>query len=170
MKDAYSFDASIESLNHSYEKMYAAYCRIFDRCGLSYLPVEAESGPIGGDASHEFMIPAENGEDAVLHCLQCGYAANQEKAEIGGRDMVPPDVAAAAAGKSAHAGRQHHRASQQVPRLPAAADDQDAHLSGRRQADRRAGARRSRSERGQDPPRPPAAKLELADAGRRSKR
>ena len=51
MKDAYSFDASVESLNESYEKMYAAYCRIFDRCGLNYLPVEAESGPIGGDVS-----------------------------------------------------------------------------------------------------------------------
>ena len=92
MKDAYSFDVSLEALNHSYEKMYAAYCRIFDRCGLRYLPVEAESGPIGGDASHEFMVAAENGEDAVLHCPKCGYAANQEKAEIGARDMAPPDV------------------------------------------------------------------------------
>jgi len=94
MKDAYSFDTSIESLNHSYEKMYAAYCRIFDRCGLQYLPVEAESGPIGGDASHEFMIPAANGEDAVLHCASCGYAANQEKAEIGCRDTALPGVPA----------------------------------------------------------------------------
>ncbi len=85
MKDAYSFDTSVESLNQSYEKMYAAYCRIFDRCGLQYLPVEAESGPIGGDASHEFMIPAANGEDTVLHCKDCGYAANMEKAEIGPR-------------------------------------------------------------------------------------
>jgi prolyl-tRNA synthetase len=83
MKDAYSFDVSVESLGKSYEKMYAAYCRIFDRCGLCYLPVEAESGPIGGDASHEFMIPAENGEDTVVHCAACGYAANLEKAEIG---------------------------------------------------------------------------------------
>ncbi len=92
MKDAYSFDVSIEALNHSYEKMYAAYCRIFDRCGLRYLAVEAESGPIGGDASHEFMIPAKNGEDVVLHCPNCGYAANQERAEIGSRDLLPPDV------------------------------------------------------------------------------
>jgi len=59
MKDAYSFNASVESLDASYDKMYAAYCKIFDRCGIEYLPVEAESGPIGGDASHEFMIPAE---------------------------------------------------------------------------------------------------------------
>jgi prolyl-tRNA synthetase len=89
MKDAYSFDASIEALGRSYEKMYAAYCKIFTRCGLTFLPVEAESGPIGGDASHEFMIPAENGEDTVLHCRDCGYAANQERAEVGARDLVP---------------------------------------------------------------------------------
>ncbi len=57
MKDAYSFDANIEQLNRSYDAMYEAYCRIFDRCGLPYVPVEAESGPIGGDASHEFMVP-----------------------------------------------------------------------------------------------------------------
>ncbi|MBN1395964.1 MAG: proline--tRNA ligase [Pirellulales bacterium] len=92
MKDAYSFNPSVESLGESYERMYAAYCKIFDRCGLDYLVVEAESGPIGGDASHEFMIPAENGEDAVLHCRACGYAANQEKAEIGSRDWTTPDV------------------------------------------------------------------------------
>jgi len=92
MKDAYSFDPTVESLTRSYDKMYAAYCRIFERCALEYLPVEAESGPIGGDASHEFMVPAENGEDTVLHCFECGYAANQEKAEIGARDAVRPDV------------------------------------------------------------------------------
>jgi len=92
MKDAYSFDPSVESLGKSYDKMYAAYCNIFERCGLRYLPVEAESGPIGGDASHEFMIPAENGEDTVLHCAECGYAANQEKAEVGARDVMPADV------------------------------------------------------------------------------
>ena len=97
MKDAYSFDASVESLHQSYDKMYAAYCSIFTRCGLTYLPVEAESGPIGGDASHEFMIPADNGEDSVLHCPSCGYAANQEKAEIGTRDCTPPERAAEAA-------------------------------------------------------------------------
>src|SRR5512137_367727 len=61
MKDAYSFDGSVASLNASYEKMYGAYCRIFARCGLDYLAVEAESGPIGGDASHEFMVIAANG-------------------------------------------------------------------------------------------------------------
>jgi prolyl-tRNA synthetase len=95
MKDAYSFNASIESLHETYEQMYAAYCRIFARCGLDFLPVEAESGPIGGDASHEFMIPADNGEDSVLHCKSCGYAANREKAEIGSRNCTPPSVAQA---------------------------------------------------------------------------
>ncbi|MGA2032833.1 MAG: proline--tRNA ligase [Thermoguttaceae bacterium] len=92
MKDAYSFDASLKDLGRSYQKMYAAYCRIFSACGLPYLAVEAESGPIGGDASHEFMVPAENGEDVVLHCKDCGYAANQERAEIGARDVTPPAV------------------------------------------------------------------------------
>ena len=85
MKDAYSFDTDVESLGKSYDAMYEAYCRIFERCGVPYLPVEAESGPIGGDASHEFMIPSDNGEDTVVHCPQCGYAANTEKAEIGER-------------------------------------------------------------------------------------
>lgn len=85
MKDAYSFDTSVEGLNRSYEAMYRAYCRIFDRCCLNYIPVEAESGPIGGEASHEFMVPASNGEDKIVHCAACGYAANLERAEIGPR-------------------------------------------------------------------------------------
>ncbi|MGI6402313.1 MAG: proline--tRNA ligase [Thermoguttaceae bacterium] len=93
MKDAYSFDTSLESLNESYQKMYDAYCRIFTRCGLQYLPVEAETGPIGGDASHEFMIPSANGENDVVHCPKCHYAANVEKAEIGEQEYVKPKVA-----------------------------------------------------------------------------
>ncbi len=83
MKDAYSFNADLESLNASYDTMYEAYCRIFDRCGLPYVAVEAESGPIGGDASHEFMVPCTTGEDIVVRCEKCGYAANRERAEIG---------------------------------------------------------------------------------------
>ncbi|MBR5625998.1 MAG: proline--tRNA ligase, partial [Thermoguttaceae bacterium] len=93
MKDAYSFHTTLESLNETYKKMYAAYCRIFSRVGLPYLPVEAESGPIGGDASHEFMIPSSNGEDKVVHCPVCNYAANTEKAEIGGTGPEGPDPA-----------------------------------------------------------------------------
>jgi len=83
MKDAYSFDADLAQLNTSYDAMYEAYCRTFDRCGLSYVVVEAESGPIGGDASHEFMVPSATGEDVVIRCTSCTYAANREKAEIG---------------------------------------------------------------------------------------
>jgi prolyl-tRNA synthetase len=83
MKDAYSFDADIEQLNTSYDAMYEAYCRIFDRCGIPYVIVEAESGPIGGDSSHEFMVPSATGEDSVIQCGNCGYAANRERAEIG---------------------------------------------------------------------------------------
>ncbi|MDR1141129.1 MAG: proline--tRNA ligase [Planctomycetaceae bacterium] len=94
MKDAYSFHTTLESLNETYKKMYDAYCKIFQRCGLPFLPVEAESGPIGGDASHEFMIPSPNGEDKVVHCETCGYAANTEKAEIGsfGKDQSVESV------------------------------------------------------------------------------
>ncbi len=83
MKDAYSFSATVEQLDAIYDSMYSAYCRIFARCGLKYLPVEAESGPIGGDASHEFMVPAQNGEDQIVHCEGCGYAANLERADTG---------------------------------------------------------------------------------------
>jgi len=89
MKDAYSFDSSVEALNASYDKMYAAYCRIFARCGLKYLAVEAESGPIGGDASHEFMVLADNGEDSVVYCPTCGYGANLERADIGTHRAKP---------------------------------------------------------------------------------
>ena len=92
MKDAYSFGATIEQLNAAYDAMYKAYCRIFERCGLKYLPVEAESGPIGGDASHEFMVPASNGEDFVIHCPKCGYAANQERADTGRMSQLPARV------------------------------------------------------------------------------
>lgn len=83
MKDAYSFGTSLEQLDQVYQRMYNAYVRIFARCGLPVLPVEAESGPIGGDASHEFMIPADNGEDQVVRSTTGAYAANLERAETG---------------------------------------------------------------------------------------
>lgn len=83
MKDAYSFSTSLEQLDTVYQQMYHAYCRIFSRCGLSYLAVEAESGAIGGDASHEFMVPANNGEDSVVRSSGGKYAANLERAETG---------------------------------------------------------------------------------------
>src|SRR5215831_4624023 len=80
MKDAYSFDVSDEGAQMSYQKMYDAYTRIFARCGLKALPVEADTGVIGGKYSHEFMVPAETGENEVVYCESCGYAANIEKA------------------------------------------------------------------------------------------
>ena len=81
MKDAYSFDATVEGLDTSYEAMRAAYCRIFEACALDYTMVEADTGSIGGSASHEFMVVAETGESAVVRCPSCGYAANVERAE-----------------------------------------------------------------------------------------
>src|SRR3989475_2806545 len=81
MKDAYSFDASDEKAQESYQKMYDAYVRIFQRCGLKTFPVEADTGVMGGKFSHEFMVPADTGENEVVHCDSCGYAANIDKAQ-----------------------------------------------------------------------------------------
>jgi len=83
MKDAYSFDVSDEAATASYQKMYEAYERIFLRCGLKTFAVEADTGIMGGKFSHEFMVPAETGEDEVVFCEGCGYAANIEKAASG---------------------------------------------------------------------------------------
>lgn len=83
MKDAYSFDTTDENATASYQKMYDAYKRIFDRCGVQNFPVEADTGVIGGSHSHEFMVPADTGENDVVFCEACGYAANIEKATSG---------------------------------------------------------------------------------------
>ena len=80
MKDAYSFDIDAAGLDVSYQKHYQAYCRIFSGCGLQYVVVEAHSGAMGGSQSHEFMVYTGAGEDLVVSCGQCGYAANMEKA------------------------------------------------------------------------------------------
>ena len=82
MKDAYSFDRDEAGLDVSYRNMYDAYSRIFERCGLTFRPVEADSGAIGGSGSHEFMVIADAGEDAIVFCSACEYAANVEKAEL----------------------------------------------------------------------------------------
>jgi prolyl-tRNA synthetase len=82
MKDAYSFDRGEEGAQKSYETMFETYTRIFRECGLNFKAVEADSGPIGGAFSHEFMVLADTGEDLLLNCGECGYAANLEKAEI----------------------------------------------------------------------------------------
>lgn len=81
MKDAYSFDVDSAAADLSYEKMYNAYMRIFERCGLNFRAVEADTGSIGGSSSHEFMVLADSGEDAIVSCDACRYAANIEKAE-----------------------------------------------------------------------------------------
>ena len=81
MKDAYSFDADDEGAAESYRKMYDAYCRIFRRMGLDFRAVEADTGTIGGSSSHEFMVIADSGEDAIVSCSSCSYGANVEKAE-----------------------------------------------------------------------------------------
>ena len=82
MKDAYSFDADEKGAAESYRIMYDAYERIFRRCGLTFRAVEADTGAIGGSFSHEFMVLADSGEDGIVSCLDCTYAANLEKAEV----------------------------------------------------------------------------------------
>src|SRR5882724_7840050 len=89
MKDSYSFDMDAGGLDVSYQKHYDTYCRIFDRCGLKYMVVEADSGAMGGSQSHEFMVASEAGEDFVVSCPATGYAANLEKAVS---RPVPPTV------------------------------------------------------------------------------
>jgi prolyl-tRNA synthetase len=93
MKDAYSFDVSDEAAGESYEKMYAAYHKVFQRCGLDFRAVEADTGTIGGSFSHEFMVLAQTGEDTLVICEQCSYAANVEKARVAPRDEESPSVA-----------------------------------------------------------------------------
>src|SRR5439155_576176 len=82
MKDAYSFHADVEDARREYGNMFDTYGRIFARCGLTFRPVEAGTGAIGGSLSHEFQVLASAGEDAIVSCDRCGYAANVEKAEV----------------------------------------------------------------------------------------
>jgi len=81
MKDAYSFNENWESLDESYQRMYDAYCRIFERCGLDFLAVEADPGIMGGDVSHEFMALSEFGEDKIVVCKKCNYLASRDVAQ-----------------------------------------------------------------------------------------
>ena len=95
MKDAYSFDVDEAGADVAYDKMYQAYRRIFERCGLRFRAVEADTGNIGGSSSHEFMVLADSGEDAIVSCDSCEYAANVEKAELcdAGGAVSPPTQA-----------------------------------------------------------------------------
>jgi prolyl-tRNA synthetase len=91
MKDSYSFDIDPAGLDVSYQKHHDAYCRILDRCGLKYLPVEAHSGAMGGSQSHEFAVPSTAGEDVIVVCESCGYKANLEKARAVAKPPAQPD-------------------------------------------------------------------------------
>jgi prolyl-tRNA synthetase len=101
MKDGYSFDVDDAAAVETYRRMHEAYCRIFRRMGLDFRAVEADTGNIGGSSSHEFMVIADSGEDAIVSCGACSYGANVEKAEC-----LPPG--AAAAGKDPGAAREGH--------------------------------------------------------------
>jgi prolyl-tRNA synthetase len=89
MKDAYTFHADADDLDTAYRAMERAYCQVFERCGLGYTQVEADTGNIGGSESHEFMVLADTGEDAILSCPECHYGANVEKAEAGAIEPAP---------------------------------------------------------------------------------
>jgi prolyl-tRNA synthetase len=92
MKDSYSFDMDAAGLDVSYQKHHGAYCRIFDRCGLQYRAVEAHSGAMGGSQSHEFAVASDAGEDIIVFCESCGYAANLEKAQGVPKPALSPDA------------------------------------------------------------------------------
>lgn len=91
MKDSYTFDLDAAGLDWAYEKHYGAYCRIFERCGLEYVAVEAHSGAMGGSQSQEFMVRSEAGEDWIVECPGCGYAANLDKAASTACQPAVPD-------------------------------------------------------------------------------
>jgi prolyl-tRNA synthetase len=90
MKDGYSFDVDQKACQESYTRMFKAYQRIFSSLGLNFRAVEADSGPIGGSRSHEFMVLAETGEDTIAVCAECGYAANLEKAAVSPPNRTKP--------------------------------------------------------------------------------
>jgi prolyl-tRNA synthetase len=92
MKDAYSFHVDVKDSQREYENMFQAYKRIFARCGLQFRAVEADTGAIGGSQSHEFQVLAESGEDAIVSCNKCEYAANVQKAEIKARRPAGRDL------------------------------------------------------------------------------
>ena len=91
MKDSYTFDMDSSGLDAAYQRHFVAYCRIFDRCGLEYLPVDAHSGAMGGSESCEFMVPSAAGEDWLIECPASGYHANLEKAVTLPRPPSVPD-------------------------------------------------------------------------------
>ena len=127
MKDSYSFDIDAAGLDVSYQKHHDAYCRIFDRCGLKYMVIEADSGAMGGSQSQEFMVRTPAGEDQVVSCENCNYAANLEKAtsklEAGRGPHIRRRRQAA---RSPHSGHEDDRRCRAFPRRLAEEQDQDA--------------------------------------------
>ncbi len=128
MKDAYSFDVDEAAADRTYQAMFEAYSRIFRRCGLRFKSVEADTGPIGGSYSHEFMVLAETGEDVVVSCTACDYAANLEKAEA----LPPPgsrsDGSPIILGAGTDPWRPDHFGSGRLPAVAAPAAWQDLNL------------------------------------------
>lgn len=92
MKDLYSFDRDVDGMNISYQKMYDAYSRIFERCGLKFRAVEADNGAIGGGHSHEFTVLAPSGESSIAYCERCNFAASDEKAELKIINAAPEEL------------------------------------------------------------------------------
>ncbi len=134
MKDGYSFDVDDKAADVSYSLMWQAYKSVFARCGLRFRAVEADSGPIGGSFSHEFMVLADTGEDTIVACDFCDYAANMEKAEIN-----PPVDQAGHSGanlrqhgracglqEGTHAGSHDYRGRVRIPQGRTAGIDQNA--------------------------------------------
>ncbi len=102
MKDSYSFDIDAEGLQRSYDKHYQTYCKIFTRCGLEYMAIDAHSGAMGGKVSHEFAVASDAGEDIVVECAASGYRANLEKAVARAKPPAEPDPAGEAAPEEFH--------------------------------------------------------------------
>ena len=148
MKDAYSFHVDVEDAQREYEKMYETYQRIFTRCGLAFRAVEADTGNIGGSLSHEFQVLTETGEDALVACDSCDYAANVEQAVARAPKAGAPSRRAEQT-RVATPGKHSIADVSAFLKVAARQAGQDAHLPGRRQAGGGAGARRSRRQRDQ---------------------
>ncbi len=153
MKDAYSFHVDQASLQQTYDLMHATYCRIFDRCGLDFRPVAADTGSIGGSGSHEFHVLADSGEDAIAFSTDSDYAANVELAEATGAGRASRAAPTREMTPGRHARCQDHRRTGRTVRATDRADGQDPDRAGgrgcRRRAGRPADARRPRTERDQ---------------------
>ena len=176
MKDAYSFDRDLDAARPSYDQMYAAYVRIFERMGLVFRAVAADNGSIGGIRSHEFQVIADTGEDAIVYSPDSDYAANIELAEAVA-PTAPRCSADEGAGEDADAGQEHLRRRRRLPRPAAGADGEVARprdRSRRRRGDaaraddlaaarsRRPFAQRDQGRQGARP----RARLSLRDRGR----